>query len=94
MINKSTNIVDNICVWDGNTNNWQPPENTLMLIQADTRALIWTEVTTDGKITDYVLNESMGIGSIGFTWNGSVLTTNESKPTIPVQPKSTGLQTA
>ena len=24
-------IVDNICLWDGDNNTWQPPENYLMV---------------------------------------------------------------
>ena len=30
MINKDTNIVYNVCEWDG-TDRWTPPENTLMV---------------------------------------------------------------
>lgn len=25
LINKETNVVDNICAWDGNTQTWTPP---------------------------------------------------------------------
>lgn len=84
MINDSTNIVENICVWDGGT-EWTPPANTLMLVQATTPALIWEAVIVDNIITDYVLVEEIGCGDIGFTWNGSVLTTNEPKPPVPTQ---------
>lgn len=83
MINQSTNIVENICVWDGDTHTWQPPANTLMLIQTTTPALIWEPVIVEKKITDYVLVEQIGAGDIGFTWNGTVLTTNEPKPPVP-----------
>ena len=81
MIPTATNVVDNICLWDGDTNTWQPPADTLMLIQATTPAMIWQTVIVDGKITDYVLEEQIGAGNIGFTWNGTVLTTNQPKPT-------------
>lgn len=79
------NIVTNICVWDGNTNTWQPPANAIMLVQADTQALIWEAIVVDGKITDYVLVEILGAGEIGFTWNTitKILTTNHPKPVIP-----------
>jgi hypothetical protein len=82
--NDSTNIVENICVWDGGT-EWTPPANTLMLVQATTPALIWEAVIVDKIITDYVLVEEIGVGDIGFTWNATteVLTTNQSKPPIP-----------
>jgi len=79
MINENTNTVDNISVWDGNTNAWQPPANTLMLVQATTPALMWV---LNADKTDYVLEEIVGQGGIGFTWNGSVVTTNQPKPTI------------
>jgi len=89
MINESTNVVDNICLWDGNTNTWQPPTDTLMLIQATTPVLVW-ELNADK--TDYVLGEQIGVGAIGFTWDGTVLTTNQPKPVIPVQPVTEGTQ--
>ena len=79
MINENTNTVDNISVWDGNTNTWQPPANTLMLVQATTPALMWV---LNADKTDYVLEEIVGQGGIGFTWNGSVVITNQPKPTI------------
>lgn len=93
MINKSTNVVDNVCVWDGDINTWQPPENNLMLIQADTQALVW-KINADKM--DYVLVEVLGAGDVGFTWNETtqVLTTNQTKPPAPVQPVTTGTVTA
>lgn len=87
MVNESTNVVENCCVWDGNPDTWQPPTNTLMLVQATTPALVWESVVVDKKIVDFVLVEQLGVGAIGFTWNGSILTTNEPKPPIP-EPKS------
>jgi hypothetical protein len=83
------NVVTNVCIWDGNTNTWQPPADATMLIQSTTPAMIW-ELNADK--TDYVLTEQMGAGSIGFTWDGVVCITNEPKPKIPVQPVSIGTQ--
>lgn len=83
MINQTSNIVENIVYWDGDINTWQPPENHLMLIQADVIAQVWEAIITDGKITDWILANQLGAGQIGFTWNGSVLTTNQPKPSIP-----------
>lgn len=93
MVNESTNVVENVCVWDGNPNTWQPPENTLMLVQADTQALVWE---LNAEKTDSVLVEVLGQGQIGFTWNSTtqVLTTNQPKPEIPTQPVTTGTQAA
>ena len=94
MISTATNIVENVCVWDGDTNTWQPPADTLMLIQETTPAMVWTPVIVDGQITDYVLTEITGAGEIGFIWNGTVCTTNQPKPLIPVQPITNGTQSA
>jgi len=79
MVN-STNVVENICLWDGDTNTWQPPADTLMLVQVTTPALVWV-LNTD----NYVLEQVMGAGQIGFTWDGTVLTTNQPKPPAPIK---------
>jgi hypothetical protein len=84
------NVVDNVCVWDGNTNTWQPPQGYTMLVQETTPAMVW-ELNVDK--TDYVLTEQMGVAGIGFTWDGTVCTTNEPKPEVPQQPVSEGTQT-
>ena len=39
IIKTSTNIVENICVWDGDTNVWQPPSGCYA-IPAENGALI------------------------------------------------------
>lgn len=83
MINQTSNIVENIVYWDGDVNTWQPPQGYLMLIQADIIAQVWESMITDEKITDWVLVDQLGSGQIGFTWNGSVVTTNQPKPPIP-----------
>lgn len=90
MINQSTNTVDNICLWDGNPDSWQPPAGYLMLVQATTMALVWV---WDVAIKDYVLGQQMGQGQIGFTWNGAECVTNDPKPEKPVQPQVSGAQT-
>ena len=76
-------VVNNSVMWDGDTNTWQPPTDATMLVQATTPAMVWTAVLTDGKITDWTLTEELGQGQIGFTWNGTVLTTNQPEPTVP-----------
>ena len=90
------NVVTNNVVWDGNPDTWMPPADSIQLVQATTQALVWQAVVVDKVVTDYVLVEEMGVGDIGFTWNTTtqILTTNEPKPAIPVQPVTTGTQTA
>lgn len=96
MVNESTNIVENICTWDGNPDTWQPPANYLMLIKSETPAMIWQYDKTTIP-PSYYLAETIGAGEIGFTWNGTVCTTNEPEPTIPTpaqnQPNAEGFTT-
>lgn len=77
------NVVTNVCLWDGDVNTWQPPSDAIMLVESTTIAMLW-EIPLGGNT--YVLTPHEGQGGIGFTWNGSVLTTNESKPADPVIP--------
>ena len=91
MINESTNVVDNMCLWDGNPDTWQPPSGYLMLIEATTMAVVWV---WDNAIPDWVLSQQIGAGQIGFTWNGTECVTNEPKPKPPKpQPVTQGTQT-
>lgn len=77
MVNQTSNTCENVVLWDGNPDTWTPPAGFLMLPQATTPAMNWE---WDAQASDYVLVEQMGQGQIGFTWNGTVLTTNEPKP--------------
>ena len=77
-----SNVVTNIVVWDGDTTKWTPPQGSIALVQATTPAMVWEATIVDKKITDWVLTEVVGVGGIGFTWNGTVCTTNQPKPTI------------
>jgi len=86
------NAVTNLVVWDGNTQDWQPPTDATMLVQSTTPAMVW-ELNNLLPPT-YELTEVIGAGGIGFTWNGTVLTTNEPKPANPIQPVTTGTKTA
>ena len=92
-----SNIVTNVVVWDGDTTKWTPPQDSIALVEATTPAMVWSAVIVDNKITDYVLVEHIGAGTIGFTWDGTNCITNEPKPEIPVyqeQPVATGTKTA
>jgi hypothetical protein len=83
------NIVNNVCVWDGDTSTWTPPADSIQLIQATTPAIVWVGTKVEVQpptvpptyIIDYTLQEVIGAGDIGFTWDGTVLTTNQPKPT-------------
>jgi len=86
------NVVTNTVVWDGDTNTWQPPTDATMLVQATTPAMVW-ELNNLLPPT-YELVEVIGAGGIGFTWNGTVLTTNQPQPANPIQPVTTGTKTA
>ena len=88
------NVVTNKVEWDGNVQTWQPPQNSIQLIQDTTPSIIWLPNTTN---TAFVLTEIMGVGDIGFTWDGTVLTTSEPQPqyiSLEEQPKTTGTTTA
>ena len=86
------NVVENIAAWDGDTTIWTPPQGSIVLIQSTTPVMVWGPVETNGKITDWALTEVIGAGSIGFTWDGTILTTNEPKPSVKTI--STGVQPA
>jgi hypothetical protein len=79
MVNSVTNVCDNVCVWDGNPQTWTPPANYLMLVQETTPAKIWQLV---GNAYELVI--SVGYGGIGFTWDGTYLTTNQPQPQPPM----------
>jgi hypothetical protein len=74
-----SNVVNNIVVWDGDTTQWTPPTGSIALVQATTPAMIWVFDYTTNPYTSK-LEQIIGAGDIGFTWDGSVLTTNEPKP--------------
>lgn len=78
------NVVTNIVVWNGDTTQWTPPAGSIALIQSTIPAIVWQSVIVEGKIVDYVLGQEMGVANIGFTWDGTVLTTNQPKPTVEV----------
>lgn len=70
------NIVTNICLWDGNEQNWAPPTGSIVLPLDTTPAVVWTLVSDS-----YELEEVVGAANIGFTWNGSQCVTDQPKPT-------------
>lgn len=87
------NIVYNIILWDGDPNNWTPPANQTYVVQATTPSRDWV---WDLNLKDWVLFDFVGHGNIGFSWDGSVLTTTAPKPpplSVPSQPTVEGAQT-
>lgn len=80
------NVVINTVVWDGDVNTWTPPPGDITLVRETTPARIWAP---DQATQQYVLQEVLGAGAIGFTWNGSVLTTNAPQPEWDVIPTTT-----
>lgn len=72
------NICDNVIVWNGDTSIWNPPSSHLALPQETTPTKIW--VFNEGS---YSLQDSVGGGSIGWTWDGTYLITSEPQPVNP-----------
>ena len=83
-----TNIVTNNVVWYGNTQTWTPSADSIQLVQATTPAMVWVGNRVENLpatipptyTTTYNLEEVIGAGDIGFTWDGTVLTTNQPQP--------------
>jgi hypothetical protein len=93
MINKETNVCDNIVLWNGNPETWTPPADYLMMELETVKPKVWVW-NVDTK--EYELQVADSGIQIGFTWDGTNLITNEDKPVIveaPNQPNSTGTQT-
>lgn len=82
LINKATNVVENIIVWDGDTKAWMPPEELLVLVNAQTPAIVW-DLNVDK--TDYELVEKLGFAEKDFTWDGRACITNQEKPAKPTE---------
>lgn len=92
-----SNVVDNIITWDGNPQTWAPPVGYTMLVKATTPALIWGK---DKSVTPaiWVLQKVIGVGEVGFTWDGTVVITNQPEPQPPTpsenQPTTSGTMPA
>lgn len=71
-------VCENITVWDGNTETWNPGENYVAVPVESTVALLWSYQESSNS---YVLVESVGAGRVGYTWDGSKLITNKPQPT-------------
>lgn len=88
------NVVTNVIIWDGNPNTWTPPSDATMLVQATTPVMNWVW-NIDTKT--WSLQQEIGTGAVGYTWNGTILTTNLPEPPPIkdiVQPYAIGMQAA
>jgi len=75
-IKSNPNYCDNVVIWDGDTNKWNPPLNHIALSQKDTPVKVWEQIDSD----TWNLVPSIGGGGIGWEWDGTYLITNESMP--------------
>jgi hypothetical protein len=76
------NVVTNVVVWDG-LSDWIVPNGMIALDQDTTPTMVWTVPTAT---TASVLEPIMGIGAIGYTWNGSTLSTGQTQPVYVAPP--------
>ena len=70
------NVVSNLVIWNGDTLQWQPPNDVIMLVLEDTKTKVW-KLNEEGK---YELTESIGDALIGYAYDGGFCITNEPKP--------------
>lgn len=88
-----SNKVVNIVTWNGDTNIWTPPIDSIALIKSKTPAMVWI---SDNSVTPaiYNLQEVMGVGEVNFTYDGTFVITNLPDPSINIasenQPLTTG----
>lgn len=84
-------VVTNICLWNGDTNVWTPPENSIWMPQSTTKTKIWQLINNAPELI-----VSIGNSSIGFSWDGEFCITNDPPPK-PItaaenQPIASGVQ--
>lgn len=79
-------VVTNTVVWDGDTQFWTPPEDAIMLPQSSTPSMIWLPIDVNTDIWEFSLQEVVGLGQIGFIWDGNNLTTNYPQPETRLKP--------
>ena len=73
-------VVTNVVLWSGDVQEWAPPSDATMLLRDEVTALVWQ--ATGSTADDWELREVLGAGGVGFTWDGSILTTDQLKPTV------------
>lgn len=75
------NVCDNLIMWDGDTNIWNPPQDHIALLQISTPSKNWD---WDTNTNAWILTDTIGQGGIGYTWDGTSLITNEAQPSDPL----------
>jgi hypothetical protein len=82
LINTQSNpqICDNIILWNGDVNIWTPPSDHIALQRDEVYCLEWN---WNASSNTWILVENLGTGQMGYTWDGTKLTTNEPQPTEP-----------
>lgn len=75
-VNQTTNVCDNVVIWDGDVNTWSPPSGYTMLQQDAVPAKNW-QLNPETKVWEMAV---VGVGGMGYTWDGTYLTTNEPQP--------------
>lgn len=83
-------VITNSCVWDGNVESWTPPQGSVLIVNQEMPIKTW--LLNDSK-TEYVLTETIGFADIGFSYDGSIATTNQPKPELEIQPVVNGATT-
>ena len=73
------NVVTNVVMWNGDTTQWVPPADSIFIPQASTPTKVWVY---SEQLNEFVLEEQLGMGAVGFTWDGQSVTTNMEKPEI------------
>jgi len=77
MVNKTTNVVENVVIWDGNLETWNPGNDYLLMKAEEQPCTVWFWM--DGKLQS---QQVLGIAGIGDSWDGN----NIIKPQPPEPP--------
>lgn len=83
LINKQNSIAENVIEWDGDNNNWSPPDTHLAAPVDTTPAIDWV---WDASINEWVSVLGEGNGGIGDSWDGQKLIAQKpiAPPDVPV----------
>lgn len=76
VINTTTNICENVVLWNGNNDHWSPPSNYICVDASNTKSKVWSYQQSSNN---YVLidpstltsNSYITRGNIGDTWDGN-----------------------
>jgi len=87
MVNKNTNLVENVVLWDGNLQTWNPGDDFLLMKAEDHLCTAWFWV--DGELQS---QQALGIAGIGDSWDGTAFSKQQPPkpeplpaPAAPVQ---------